>query len=213
MILNGKKGSGNWLSSINVNGVDSIKNIGNERVKLLLGVFVVGIIVMSGCIGQPSDQEEEFHVCTCDDFDQTQYESTSPSPAVLDWISANYSYSGTRKCDQQMSDRFWAHTFTGLEPPSGYSISKATLVITVKNNHWNDTLKIDCITDPSDKWEYNVKLTELDVAVGEEKTITVDLATIPDLLSDIESNGFLDIAVDDDSTVDCAVLYITYSPS
>lgn len=54
---------------------------------------------------------------------------------------------------------------------------------------------------------------ELDLPEGEQGTITVDLATIPDLLSDIESSGFLDIAVDDDSAVDCAVLYITYSPS
>lgn len=184
------------------------------------------VVLNASCCGVPCDpcimyvefapqcEEELLTVGSCDNF-ALPGEATSPSQALLDWIDENYEGSSdTRDCDEDVKDRYWAHTFTGL-CKQGCHIEKAILHITVKNKHWNDTLKIGCITDSGDTWEVNDRLDdEFNVAVGEEKTIILDLSNVAgtgaNLLSTIESNCFLDVAVDDDSPVDCAVLHIVY---
>ena len=155
----------------------------------------------------------------CDNFNLPT-EATSPSQALLDWIAAHYAYGDTRDCDEDVIDRYWAHTFTGLEPSDGCHIVSATLEITVKNKGFslnNDHLKIGCISDSNDSWEVNNELTYFGIVLGSEETIILDLSDVHDdgttnLLGIIESEGFLDIAVDDDSPVDCAILHVTYGP-
>jgi uncharacterized repeat protein (TIGR01451 family) len=168
------------------------------------GAFVTGITGTCGEVSLP--------VCRCnlDDFS-----SPAPSNALLDWIDVNYAgQGGTRTCDEVGYNRYWAHTFTGLEPPAGCHIVSATLEIMVKNNHYNDHLRIGCITHWIDTWEVTKTLTDFGVGVGSIGTLILDLGTVncPIGLATIGVNGFLDIAVDDDSTVDCAVLHIVYGP-
>lgn len=165
-------------------------------------------------------------VCECDDF-AANGESPSPSKLLLDWIDVNYAtrdgeinpdLQGSRDCDETGANQYWAHTFTELEPPCGCHIIAATLEITLKNDdeaHDNDHLKVGCISSASDVWEINHDLTFFDVQVGEVETITLNLGDVygdgtTSILDVIESEGFLDVAVDDDSPVDCAVLTVTY---
>lgn len=181
-------------------------------------------VVCSSCIlnvqhEAPTCGEEWFTVGICDNFNLPT-EATNPSQALLDWIAAHYAYGDTRDCDEDVIDRYWAHTFTELAPSPCCHILSATLEITVKNKGFslnNDHLKIGFITDSNDSWEVNQRLTYFDIDLGSEGTITLDLSDVYDdgtinLLDIIESEGFLDVAVDDDSPVDCAILHVTYVP-
>ena len=154
----------------------------------------------------------------CDDFNLPT-EATSPSQALLNWIAADYGNSETRDCDEVVLNRYWAHTFPGLEPSDGCHIVSATLEITVRNYdilNANDALLIGFIGDAGDSWDFATPLSDW-VAVGNIVTITLDLSDVYDdgntnLLDIIESEGFLDVAVQDDSPVDCAILHVTYGP-
>lgn len=180
---------------------------------------IYGLIFTAECISCqcPCQYESrEWYVGDCDDFNLPT-EATSPSQALLDWIAADYGNSDTIDCDEDLGNRYWAHTFTGLEPPDGCQIVSAALEITVKNNHYNDHLKIGCINNNNDTWEVNNTLWYFGVGVGGIGAITLDLSDVYDdgttnLLGIIESEGFLDVAVDDDSLVDCAILHVTYGP-
>lgn len=119
---------------------------------------------------------------------------------------------------QDVVDRYWAHTFTGLEPPACCHIEEAYLEITVRNggsaNYDNESLLVGFIGDAGDSWAFSTPLSDW-MALGDEETILLDLSDVyndgtTNLLGIIESEGFLDVAVQDDSTVDCAVLHIIY---
>ena len=138
-------------------------------------------------------------------------ESESPQPRseLLAWIDDNYNGDpGTRDFGEDRLDQFWAHSFTDLAVP-GYlcEIQGAVLEVMVRNKHGNDTLNVGCINSPNDSWE-SKRLTDLGVQVGQKKKITVDLRNVngTNLLGVIMSNGFLDVAVQDDSTVYCVKL-------
>lgn len=155
----------------------------------------------------------------CDNFNLPT-EATSPSQALIGWISENYhtpselGHSNLRDCDEGGVDRYWAHTFTGLEPLAGCHIVSATLEITVKNNdiiNENDELLIGFIGDAGDSWDFTAPLSDW-VAVGTVGTITLNLGNVGGNLLDIMELGFLDVAVQDDSPVDCVILHVTYGP-
>lgn len=139
-------------------------------------------------------------------------ESESPQPRseLLAWINNNYNGDpGTRDFGEERLDQFWAHSLTDLAVP-GYlcEIQGAVLEVMVQNKHDNDTLNVGCINSPNDSWEVSKRLTDFGVQVGQTKKITVDLRNVNgmNLLGVIMSNGFLDVAVQDDSTVYCVKL-------
>lgn len=161
-----------------------------------------------------------FTACACDKF-ESPIESPVPSQTLLDWIDFNYAsrddklieeLRGTRACDEEGLNRYWAHTFLNLTPPTNYRIQSAILTITVKNGHYNDSLGLGFITNDSSPWLWSSRLTALGINVGSSGTITLNLSTVLSL-ADIASHGFLDIAVQDDSSVDCATLEVNYVPS
>ncbi len=146
----------------------------------------------------------------CDNFDDP-YEPTNPSQNLLDWIYSNYvqgnpgANSGSRYCDEYGQNQYWAHTFdlTGI---CTCNMWYATLFITVENLDDNDHLKVGCITDTSSVWEHNVRIINHGIPVNTIGTITLPLNS--NILDCMCTNGFLDVAVDDDSAVDCAILLI-----
>jgi len=156
-------------------------------------------------------QEHELTVGFCDMFDTTPpAETTQPSQFLLDWIDANYDgTSGSKDCDEDPENQYWAHTFVFTEPYvcPGEQIESATLQITVRNDDDNDHLKIGCITC-GDSWKHNNRLSQDGIPVGSGGTILLDLEDIPGLLDLMNLFRTLDIAVDDDSPVDCAKLII-----
>jgi hypothetical protein len=58
-------------------------------------------------------REELLTVGSCDEF-ALPGEATDPSQTLLDWISTHYAFRDTKDCDEDINDRYWAHTFTGL---------------------------------------------------------------------------------------------------
>jgi hypothetical protein len=171
-------------------------------------------------VTMPQCESEEFIACDCDDF-VPGTETPAPSTALLSWIAANYAYNGTRECDEKGQDRYWAHTFTDLCKPC-CNITGASLEITILNQGANDALLVGFITGSTSTWAVSHRLDWTGwpgggIPLGSNGTITLDLSSVYqgntttlNLLSTIKSNCFLDVAVEDDSAVDCARLTITY---
>ena len=99
-------------------------------------------------------------------------------------------------------------------------IEEAYLEITVRNGGSgyadNESLLVGFIANAGDSWAFSTPLSDWR-ALGDEETIVLDLSDVygdgtTNLLGIIESECFLDVVVQDDSTVDCAVLRIIYGP-
>lgn len=199
--------------------------------KRILGLSLVGLMTLGlmlfvthassaahykyfcNCCGQAV-----LRVGQCDNFSGST-EATHPSDRLVKWIAGHYKYYETKPCDDDQIDRYWAHTFTDLRPKKGCKITGAFLCITICNEHYNDHLKIGVIEDPSVDWSsppyFNTRLTKVGIPVNTCSTITLDLshlehphAGIVNLLPAINDYGWLDVAVDDDSPVDSAVLIL-----
>jgi len=156
--------------------------------------------------------------CVCDDFGAPE-ESPAPSTALLNWIADNYvGPTGSRNCDDTSMDGYWAHTFLSLAPVAGCQIESATLAIIINNNDSafeNDTMTLGFIKNNDSLWAWSRYLgppftPNLDIDLRDTEIIVLDLAA-EGLLDGLTSNGFLDVAVEDDSGVDCATLEIVYA--
>ena len=159
-------------------------------------------------------QTVSYSACNCDNFSAPN-EAPSPSAGVLSWISSNWAHLGARNCDDNSADKYWAHTFWIPAPPAGCQIQSATLTIQVHNGDGNDALVLGFLTGYQAQWSLWKHLTDLGVPVGQSGTIVLDLDNLPgggSLINDIQHYGILDVAVEDDSGVDCATLTITYGP-
>ncbi|MDC0711909.1 hypothetical protein POL68_25805 [Stigmatella sp. ncwal1] len=136
-------------------------------------------------------------------------EPVSPSAGLLTWIANNYAYAGSRAYDQTGSDRYFATTFTGLRRAG--TICGGSLRITVRNGDANDSLNLwftnsaGQIGSPS----WGSSLASLGVPVNATGTIGVNLASLPGFIAAINTNGFLDVVVQDDSAVDFISLTLT----
>jgi len=164
----------------------------------------------NGCC-QNGGQPIQLTVGRCDGFDPAPPpELTAPSNILLDWIDKNYQgTSGSRDCDEDVTDQFWAHTFNLTGLCCDCCIVKATLNITVKNLHSNDGLNVGCIDSDSDSWDIHDTLINWGVNVGDEGIIEIDLSgDYPSFFSDMVDHCYLDVIVQDDSMVDCATLTI-----
>jgi hypothetical protein len=137
-------------------------------------------------------------------------ENPSPGAGVTNWISASYPGTpGSRPCDSSVTDQYWAHTFNNLTV-SGFQIQSATLDIRVNNRNSNDNLLLGFISSGAPTWQFQQNLVTLGVPLSSSGLITINLNA--GLLAGIQTNGSLDVAVQDDSAVDCATLTITYIP-
>lgn len=146
--------------------------------------------------------------CVCNASDNG---SPNPSNDLVTWIDNYFSGSdGSRPCDDYTTvDQNWMHTFGNLTPPPCCQIQSAILNITVHTGGDNDGLWLGFVSGNNSSWPYSAVLDN-SVTVDNTGTITVNLDST--LLSGIETNGFLDVVVQDDSGVDCATLVVTYGP-
>jgi hypothetical protein len=159
-------------------------------------------------------------VCDCDNFEGA--EAADPSDTLLEQIASHYPNAETRECDVEKRDTWWAHTFSDIKPAGDCSIVGAFLCITVCNRGDNDHLKIGVMHDPSVSWTYpefyNVRLNMLSPAIPLNAcfTVTLDLSNLVhpthstpvNLLPMMNQFGWLDVVVDDDSSVDSAQLIL-----
>ncbi|MFN3255809.1 MAG: hypothetical protein ACE37B_08935 [Ilumatobacter sp.] len=143
-------------------------------------------------------------------------EPASPSAAVKDFYSANGAI-GFRDFDDPGSDRFFAHTFTALEAPIGERICRATVAVNVDYRHSNDAVifQLTGETTPPDRIDGVVYAADIakygPTPINTKKVLTFELGAltdgfvntnVPSLLDQINAEGFLDVVVQDDSTVD-----------
>ncbi len=165
------------------------------------------------------NRTKTFGVCTNDNFSVSEDSKplATPSSQVSNWISHNYANASQLNhpqigdCDSTNDNQYWAHTFTNLTTP-GCTIKSATLEIRIKNGHYNDDIVIG-FNNLTQSWYFISRLTTLGIPVGNSETLIIDLSNVSgtNLLGVIMSNGFLDVAVEDDSPVDYAILNITES--
>jgi len=150
----------------------------------------------------------------CDNLVPPTESDNHPRTLLLNWIANHYNgVQGSKDCDEDTDNQYWAHSFcfveSGICPHT--KIESAIFEITLRNDGYNDHLKLGCLSGITDTWDFNKRLNvpPCNIPVGQIGTITIDLGTIPGLLDDMNGLcGNLDVAVDDDSPVDCATLFI-----
>jgi len=159
-------------------------------------------------------QQHTIQIGICDNFTLPS-EQTYPGTELLDWISQNYPYSETKDCDEDPENRYWAHTVYLNEEGAcvNNEIETVFIEITFRCDHDNDHLKVGCVTDPSAPWNLNGGGKRLDdfnnVDIGDVATIMWEVTDLyPTFLDNVNTYRRIDIAVDDDSPVDCAKVII-----
>jgi hypothetical protein len=146
----------------------------------------------------------------CDNF-TLPTEPTYPSTALLHWILHHYNGTqGSRPCDQRGIDQYWAHTFDLTGACSQSCIKGATLTITVWNegSNGNDALYLGCIDNNASNLDRGWNLASNGIPYGQKGTIVLNLANYPTIFHNMINHSFLDVIVEDDSAVDCAILTI-----
>lgn len=140
-------------------------------------------------------------------------EPTSPSAGLLTWIGNNYPNPTTRQNDQQGDDRYYATTFTGLTRRG--RICGATLRTTIRSNDWlnNDGLGLWFVNSAGQLTPgWGSSLSGLGIGVGQTVTVTLNLAALPggtNLLPALNTHGYLDVILQDDSAIDFVSLTVT----
>lgn len=145
-------------------------------------------------------------------------ESPQPSSGLQTFVRNNYAFAEIRNYDDRRRDRFFAHTFTGITQ-NGLSICGARLTVRVLSDGSNDSIVLGFVDANGgiDANRWSASLSSLGVVVGQEKTLTLDLETLPrsdgttvELLPMMQSKGWLDLYVQDDTAVDYLTLQVDY---
>lgn len=143
-------------------------------------------------------------------------ESMSPSAGLLYWLNvlSGYSIPNPRNFDENHSDQYVIHTFTGLAPTNGAHICGARLRTRIQNNHWNDSIGFHFFdgsgTQVAPGWAdrlNNVGFPDNAVAMN-----IIDIGSLPGgaaMLTQMQ-NGWLDIMIQDDAMVDFLELTVNY---
>lgn len=169
----------------------------------------------------PDGVPAQFTVGAADDF-ALPFEDVFPRPELAAFIT-DYLQHPIRACDEPGPDRTVGHTFTGLPD----EICAATLELRLRaeiGGSSNDTVGMEFLEDvipgqgPVWGWGLFIStITGLNWSPGAETTIVLDLAQLlPDpsghtnVLEHLQ-DGDLDLVVDDDTTMDYAVLTV-WSP-
>jgi hypothetical protein len=169
--------------------------------------------------------EEVFQSGVPDDFDTSNgAELAEPSEGLKKAINYGSGYpSSWRGYDTTVSNRWFGHTFTNLKA-NGLEICGATLEIKVRSENelfYNDRIGIQFTYEDGSRAEqaWSHTLIELGDSSQSTKVISLDLSDLPqseyeehthNLISALNSHGFLDINVQDDTGVDYVKLNIEY---
>lgn len=149
-----------------------------------------------------------------DDFSGA-IEPASPSAGVAAFVAANYPNPTLRDFDDEGINRWFGHTFSGLQPPGGRKICGARLRTRLMYSDLTDTMAVGFIdaTGVMSPVRWSIALPDLGfpapITIGE---LIIDLGKKeggPELLQRIE-DGTLDFLVQDDSALDFAELQLDH---
>lgn len=154
-------------------------------------------------------------------------ESPEPSDPLKQWISSWYPQNPDIASYDQTdvpSGQVWAHTFEGIAPPSDRTVCEGALTLrmrayqTEELMQMNDGLGLPFI-DANGKamgGTFYRYISQIGVPTGADYTLVLDLANLPsvsgamNVLPTIESLGYLDVYVQDDTFVDFSELTLQY---
>jgi hypothetical protein len=192
---------------------------GSVAVLLTLPLALTAAVQAAPCSGY----ESELTAGAADSF-APPFEPTYQSPAFEDFL-VNVWYphgQGARVFDETGIDRALAHSFTGL----GTDICAASLEFRVRADGSlsdNDSIRLaytgnDTVADGFVYWVTLRLLTGSTWLPGSDRVFTLDLANLPvyggfptNILSELQ-DGELEILVEDDTSVDYAVLRVCTCP-
>jgi hypothetical protein len=144
------------------------------------------------------------------------YEPASPSSGLASYIAGIYPWPGLRAFDELHWDQWFAHTFTGLEPQNNTRICDATLSTVIHHGgNGNDTLGIfftDAAGNPFGP-SWGDSLANLGIPVNTSAGMSFNIGSLPGgagFLAQMESSGFLDFIIQDDSVSDYLQLELNY---
>lgn len=147
-----------------------------------------------------------------DDFSSSGNEPTTQSTYLAQFTGDNTPF------DYPYYDRKFGHTLSGISCTAQSAV--LTLVIQARNGlAHNDTIGLQATgnSSPVFLWSNSIKnLTGLSWnTVGQTTTLTLDLQALPlasggsrDILADVAAAGYLDIYLQDDTSVDSASLRV-----
>jgi Ca2+-binding RTX toxin-like protein len=155
-------------------------------------------------------------------------ELSSPSTALQNWVNSNYSIPGNRGFDNLQNDRFFAHTFEGLDQTStGASLVGATLQFRAKagnsSQSYNDAIGLLFVQNNSSSTTWYSRLGTNSEAAGlvigewtpnRVSDFNLNLNSLSggvSLISQMQSYGKLDLYIQDDTGVDYLRLNVAYN--
>ncbi|MFT3771534.1 MAG: hypothetical protein QM820_39470 [Minicystis sp.] len=172
----------------------------------------------SGCM----DHTDHHSGGVCDGFSAANgAEVPTPSAALQAWIYGQYWNHMLRNYDQINADEWFGTTFTGLAPTDGLHVCGAKLTATVGNGQTsldiNDNFGLVFVDKQGHQFgpSWGAPLSSYGISGGTSATFTIDIGGLPgttgaDMLAQIESGGFMDFFVQDDTAVDCLDLEVRY---
>lgn len=154
-------------------------------------------------------------------------EPTVPSPAFLAYMMVVWPQPPTRQFDTQGSDEVLIHSFTGWQGPVCGARLEIRLAASWDPLSFNDSIRLSLVggSDPDHSFRYWSTIANVigdypdDWQPGDVVTLTMDLANLPEtthgwptnILDDV-ADGELELAVEDDTAVDYAVLHVCFCP-
>jgi hypothetical protein len=148
-------------------------------------------------------------------------ESPQPSDFLKQWLQSDPGRKpeiASYDMPEDARDQAWGHTFEGIAPPNDRTLCKGKLTLRVHSHGSNDGLCLPFVdaNGPAMGTVFFGYLADLGVPYGSDGTIVLDLGSpqggngTMSVLPTIESLGYLDVYVQDDSRVDFSELTLTY---
>lgn len=186
-------------------------------------------LIWSGCGGaraQCPGAEMPVPAGVADEFAYPA-EPAVPSPAFLAYMMAIWPQPLTRQFDTQGSDEALIHSFAGWEGPVCGARLEIRLAASWDEQSFNDSIRLSLVggSDPYRSFRYWSTIANVigdypdDWHPGDVVTLTMDLENLPEtthgwptnILADL-ADGELELAVEDDTAVDYAVLHVCFCP-
>lgn len=182
-----------------------------------LTLQVLILLVSQGALADCPGPETPFPAGIADEFAPPP-EPTQPSPELLAYMLAYWPQPPTRQFDMMGSDFTLIHSFSGWSGPVCGARLEIRLAAGEDGLTYNDSVRLSWVGGPDLVHAFRYWTTIGNVigswGPGDVVTLVLDLSALPpfqdfptDILEELADGG-LELAVEDDTAVDYAILYI-----